>query len=168
MTFRKMMIALGAFAMVSSLAGLACATTVSYNVVELGALPGSVNGRVDVTGWGLNNLGQVAGYGEAYAAALPRPPRTGFLWSQGTYTTFSDPNPSLRRPSTASTIAVRWRGGQANIILSGARAPGLPRYRTKTRAAPTMRLTTVAWWRETTAAARTSPTTRPPKPQTPG
>ena len=62
---------------------------------RLGSLPGSANGRVDVNGWGLNNLGQVAGYGDAYAAGIDPPTAYGFVWSNGTYTTFTDPNPRL-------------------------------------------------------------------------
>ena len=44
----------------------------------------------------MNNLGQVAGYGSQYSATLPIDPplQLGFVWSNGTWSTFNDPSNS--------------------------------------------------------------------------
>ena len=92
MKLRNTMIALGALALVLSFAGFARATAPSYNVVDLGPLPNSQDNsgvREDVSGCAVNDLGQVAGYGTQYHLGVAPPTQFGFLWTNGTYSTFS-------------------------------------------------------------------------------
>ncbi len=90
MKLRNTMIALGGLVLVFAVAGSVWATTLSYNVVDLGPLPGSYGGREAVSGWTINSSGQVAGYGGRFASGIGLPPQLGFVWSNGTWTTFND------------------------------------------------------------------------------
>jgi hypothetical protein len=94
MKLRNTMIALGGLVLVFAVAGSVCATTLSYNVVDLGPLPNSHDSsgpRETVYGWTINNSGQVAGYGLQWSPGIGGPPQLGFVWSNGTWTTFNDP-----------------------------------------------------------------------------
>ena len=78
----------GVLCLVLSMASAAAAAPLpEYYAVDLGPLPGSGNGRENVSGWTVNNLGQVAGYGSQYSATLPIDPplQLGFVWSNGTW-----------------------------------------------------------------------------------